>query len=438
MPANGLLMIAPVWPGKEKSLADTLNVIGNDITGRRTPNDVPWIDFPGCSSIHFARLALFPDPVAGTGRARLLLATDFDGTLHEHLRELFARTRQPDRIWGRLVGYDGPDQFIPFVENHQVPPEAYYRAFPDVSLGTMRDAIALESAFHARLTAPNPAEVCPSLPDALRIVQAGARVRDWLKRPFIVIPRALLAAGEVLGLMARHGIRAVFTAALRINATLNRVGWIRLSNILFFNQPQGRPHSFSQADPCWRAQPVPAGYPPEDAVLQNQLTLVTEIAPGQAPRLAAVLALIDLYGRRLSSRGSLVGISTIHTVRWAMIDQDTRLLLVSNYDNTWESYIDEFAEMILSGLDAIWQSAPDYPTAGAQDVAALKQFLRRHQVPANVFYSAVPKRSVLALTKTLEFATWLKLVFRWINPGPATIEGDPSATKPLTATEPGR
>ena len=86
--------------------------------------------------------------------------------------------------------------------------------------------------------------------------------------------------------------------------------------------------------------------------------------------------------------------------------------MVSNYDNTWENYIDEFAEMILSGLDALWHSAPDYPEAGAQDVAALKQFLRRHQVPANAFYSAVPETSVLNLQHTLEFVAWFGPLIR--------------------------
>ena len=42
--------------------------------------------------------------------------------------------------------------------------------------------------------------------------------------------------------------------------------------------------------------------------------------------------------------------------------------------------------------------------AGAQDLAALKQFLRVHQAPANVFYSAYPEASVLNLRDDLEFA----------------------------------
>jgi len=130
-----------------------------------------------------------------------------------------------------------------------------------------------------------------------------------------------------------------------------------------------------------------------------------------------VLALIDLYGRRLSTPGSLVGISTIHTVRWALLDGGKRVLLASNYDGTWENYIDEFAEMILSGLNALWTSAPDFPLAGAQDVAALKQFLRSHQVAANVFYSAYPATSVANLKQDLEFAFWFGWLVRHLTHG---------------------
>ena len=69
------------------------------------------------------------------------------------------------------------------------------------------------------------------------------------------------------------------------------------------------------------------------------------------------MAAIDSYAKRLAPPGSLIGISTIHFVKWLVIDDGRRLMMVSDYDGSWESYIDEFAEMILSGLDAIWETA---------------------------------------------------------------------------------
>ena len=86
---------------------------------------------------------------------------------------------------------------------------------------------------------------------------------------------------------------------------------------------------------------------------------------------------------------------TIHFVKWLLIDDGRRLMMVSDYDGSWESYIDEFAEMILSGLDAIWETSCGYPPDGARDLPAFKRFLRSHQVPAEIFFSAYPEETVL-------------------------------------------
>ena len=76
-------------------------------------------------------------------------------------------------------------------------------------------------------------------------------------------------------------------------------------------------------------------------------------------------------------------------------------MLVSDYDGSWESYIDEFAEMILSGLEAIWETAEGFPPGGARDLPAFKQFLRGGQVPSEVFFSAYPEETVLNVINDL-------------------------------------
>ena len=143
----------------------------------------------------------------------------------------------------------------------------------------------------------------------------------------------------------------------------------------------------------------------EDVVTQNQLTLDhASCVPGQVDRVRAVMAAIDSYAKRLAPPGSLIGISTIHFVRWLLIDDGRRLMMVSDYDGSWESYIDEFAEMILSGLDAIWETSYGYPPDGARDLPAFKRFLRSHQVPSEVFYSAYPEETVLNIVNDRAFA----------------------------------
>ena len=88
----------------------------------------------------------------------------------------------------------------------------------------------------------------------------------------------------------------------------------------------------------------------EDAVTQNQLTLVTSIGPGGRARVEAVLALIDAYARRLTPPGSLAGISTIHFVRWLVFDGGRRLTMVSDYDGSWEAAaVDALGGLVVEG-----------------------------------------------------------------------------------------
>jgi hypothetical protein len=229
--------------------------------------------------------------------------------------------------------------------------------------------------------------------------------------------------------VTRSGVENVIRAGLQIVASLNRYPLFRLLNRLTGNRmpPRQSPYSSVPLDNCAvvaaRApsdaaiakldQPPPTFR--EDVVAQNQLTLVTVIKPGHVDKVRAVMAAIDAYAKRLAPPGSLIGISTIHFVRWLIIDDNCRLLMISDYDGSWESYIDEFAEMILSGLDAIWDSSEEYPPDGARDLPAFKGFLRSHQIASEVFFSAYPDQTVLNIVTDLALAR--ELANRPIDPG---------------------
>lgn len=414
MPDRGLQVLAPVRPGREEALREVLNAFGHDVRGVRSPPDAPRVEVERMPCLHFFRLALLEDPDGGPGRKRLLLATDFDGTLEAHVASLASLTRGAESIWGACEGYPGPGGLGTFIEAHTLRPDAYYLAYPGVSLGRCRGALSLLDRFEQSLAHARAAEVYREWPDVRDLIEWVSVPGRALSRAGVAGWRAVRGGSEVVSLMRGLGVSTVIEAAKRINATLDRVGWIRASNRLLGNGPSPRRHAYSEV----MSGPPPAmdahGGPPEDVILQNQLTLATEVMPGGLAVLRAVLGLIDIFARRLSPPGSLVGIGTIHSVRWTLLDGGRRLLMVSHYDGTWESYIDEFAEMILSGLDALWSSAPDYPMAGAADVPALKAFLRRHQVPANAFYSAYPEATVTRVGDGLTFERrWGRLILRW-------------------------
>jgi hypothetical protein len=302
-------------------------------------------------------------------------------------------------IWGRCEGYTTDARFADFVRAHAVQAGAFYIAFRNESLRSIRDGVD-------RRDARRPGGAAATEPVAPTLIRRIADGLQWLIR-------AAPLPGDLLAAVFRHGPGNVLWAGTTIVASLGRIRVWRWFNRITGNRLPARrsPYSSVVVDGCAAYAPLAPGdeVPSsglelgaafrEDTVTQNQLTLVTVVDPRHRRRAAAVLAAIDSYARRLSPPGSLVGISTIHFVRWLLIDEGRRLVMLSDYDGSWESYIDEFAEMILSGLDAIWSTSLGFPPDGARDLPAFKRFLRSHQVPAEVFYSAYPEETVLNIQK---------------------------------------
>jgi hypothetical protein len=396
-----LTVLVPICQGEEESLRAILRPIGDDIRGKRLDArvGVPRVDFPRSRRIHFARFAILADPDRGLDRKRLLYSANYDGELEDHLSELMAITSDMDAIWGRCEGYAGVGAFPTFVREHTHEPDTFYIAFRSETADSIRDAIAI------RRRKQTPGDADSSGAPAVR-GRSSRSIAGTLER----LVRALPIAVDVFSAVMQLGVLDVVRGAQQIVASLNRYPLFRVLNRLTGNRMPSRksPYSSVWLDNCAMPAPLVPGdevtsesdrqTPPtfrEDVVRQNQLTLVTVVRPGHIRRVRAVTAAIDSYSKRLAPPGSLIGISTIHFVKWLVIDDGRRLMMVSDYDGSWESYIDEFAEMILSGLDALWETSYDYPPDGARDLPAFKRFLRSHQVPSEVFFSAYPDQTVL-------------------------------------------
>ena len=407
-------MLAAIRPGEEEPLRAVLRPIGDDIKGKRLEAGAvgPRIEFRHSRHIHFARFVILDEPDRGRDRKRLLYSANYDGELESHLAELIAITPDMDAIWGRVEGYTGPAAFAAFIRAHTQEPEAFYVAFRDETVERLHDAIAFRRLAQTLIDEASSASLDTLLP------RLSSRAPAWATGgalPSMVAAierlfRALPIVADVSRAIARSGVGNVVRGAQRIIASLDRDPLLRWLNSLTGNRlpPQRSPYSSVWLDHCAVPVPLvpgdemPSGrnhqIPPtfrEDVIAQNQLTLVTVVMPGQVDRVRAVMSAIDAYAKRLSPSGSLMGISTIHFVKWLVIDNGRRLMMVSDYDGSWESYIDEFAEMILSGLDAIWETSYGYPPDGARDLPSFKRFLRSHQVPAEIFFSAYPEQTVL-------------------------------------------
>ncbi|GGJ22493.1 hypothetical protein [Neoroseomonas lacus] len=100
--------------------------------------------------------------------------------------------------------------------------------------------------------------------------------------------------------------------------------------------------------------------------------------------------------------GGLLGLSIIHFARWVMIRRDQwpdlgqgrptmrndYMLFISNFNGTWDQYIDAFSDGIPNGLDLFWYSSTKYP--GSIPISPFKAYIRANQVDNDYYYNATP------------------------------------------------
>ena len=142
----------------------------------------------------------------------------------------------------------------------------------------------------------------------------------------------------------------------------------------------------------------------EDFIAQNHMANMSDVKPGFARRnaLKAILLLANINAR-LSTKGLLAGIPSIHFAHWALLDGGRRLLFCSNFDGSWENYLDDFIDKANKGLTGIWGNTIGFPRTrwlfwdGATNAARFKAIARNKQVPSSVWYSAYRKLTVQAI-----------------------------------------
>jgi len=75
-------------------------------------------------------------------------------------------------------------------------------------------------------------------------------------------------------------------------------------------------------------------------------------------------------------------------------------MFLSNFDGSWESYLDDFIEKVSHGLTAVWSSCDGFPPArfligeGATHGPEFKAWARASMHPTLVWYQAYPTLGV--------------------------------------------
>ncbi len=118
----------------------------------------------------------------------------------------------------------------------------------------------------------------------------------------------------------------------------------------------------------------------------SELTLIAPFAEGGAERLRAFLQLRD------GNFDDTDRVGTVHDMRFVFLDNDTKLLFATAYDDAWDPYIDDFATKVPDELDLFMCNCVGWPGTRSPSV---KEWIAKYQIAADGWYVANPDLTVV-------------------------------------------
>ena len=143
----------------------------------------------------------------------------------------------------------------------------------------------------------------------------------------------------------------------------------------------------------------------ENVLAQNHMISITRRKPGAIRSFTSRLVfwgLGQLVGY-VFAPGRLGEIGTIHFARWVTPPGTRDVIFLSNYDGSWESYLEDFITRAHAGLTAVWSNTMGFPRTenllekGATDGERFKRYARRSMIPTLFWYCAYPDLTTTAI-----------------------------------------
>ncbi|HEY7033791.1 MAG TPA: hypothetical protein VH482_20815 [Thermomicrobiales bacterium] len=396
-------IIARIRSAAIGQLDELLTTMGNGVANGAV------IPFTQLSQLHFARILILEESAGAGGESTppyLVFLSDIDGSLDRYLRDLVASARTGlDDIFSHCEGYPAAsaltdDSRIAFLRARTVKAQTTYANRPGRTVQQVHQDAALREAIQDFLDRPGqnwssrrPAEIRGAIQEFVNQEPTLA----WARTP----PPA-------------SGLRDLIRGRLRLVAVPLLL--LLLSPVIILGLPFWLLllRKRERRDPARHIRPDPARVASlaslEDRAVQNPFAGVGFLKSGRFRLLSArgVLWLVNYGTRNIYTKGQLSGVRTIHFARWVLIDDQRRLIFASNYDGSLESYMDEFIDKVAWGLNAVFSNGVGYPKTdwlilhGAKDETAFKDYLRVHQIPTRVWYSAYPRLTAVNIARNAD------------------------------------
>jgi hypothetical protein len=360
-----LTFIAQVDPGKAAQLRELLQQIRDTL---ETNTDVPFRDL---KMLHYASFVLHEShPAYGP---YLVFENNFDGDLDSYLKELSLHAASGlHRIYAcckdyRVQSGDDRQGIMDYLKVRVVRPNAYHIGNTGRSVQRIIEEQKLRDALEVSADSlgkdgklKTPGELFKALQSSassdrnfgsLPAVGPRQSFHDWFVPYARLVGFVLLALAIVVGIgWFRFPLGLIFLVTVIVLLLL----WLRYLESKDSVQ-------LDAANSNNLAELVKN----EDRrrSVQNQMASITIVKNGWLRRalLRAVLGAVNLLARAQATHGKLSGIPSIHFAHWSLIDGGRRLLFLSNFDGSWENYLDDFIDKAHHGLTAVWSNTFGFP-----------------------------------------------------------------------------
>ena len=402
-PQSSFMILATITPSRETDLRRLLAGMNYE-PGLLNPLNT-LVPFGQFSRLHFARIVILDDQtlnditVYGLPRVDyptyLAFLGDCDGPAEELLAELVMQASDGLRsIFEHCDEYRADADLLAWIKAHSVSPAANYVNWTGRTVRQVGEEETLHQCLE-KFIQDNSASMRAMQPE---------QIRNELRR---------FVASE------REDGRLTLTppeptpSGWQIRNFCNLVGMPILLAALSPLLLVALPFFLFQLRRCERSDPevaprVDPGHADllsslEDHGVTNQFSAMGSLKPGLFRRVTMILVLaaIDYTARHIFNHGRLARVTSIQFARWVFLDDKRRVIFASNYDGSLESYMDDFINKVGFGLNIVFSNGIGYPRTnwlvlnGAKDEQKFKDYLRRHQMPTQVWYNAHPGLTAL-------------------------------------------
>jgi hypothetical protein len=463
---DALTVIVPVQGEKkedEEALKKLLGEVGDDVQHN------PHLRFDGLGMPHFLSWSFLPgerDERGAEGPPRLVFEANFHGLTEQFLEEFYLKLGETlkEQIYRRCGSRTWSDQegFKDFFLDSARKTELLFESYRGLSASKIDNDDKVHWFFHKLLARDRTLGAEQGTPEEgseddriERLVQAShRRAQEAIQAPGgegrHLLDFSADQESRFERLKKRRAVRiALFVPILPVvGMVLGLLAYEVLRTALSDRKERrmsGAPRPEPEADAKAKAREEQLAriQHREDYQAQNHLTLYVELKTGLLRHLYLRLTLFmwNYLAKNWFTEGSLAGIEGIHFARWVILDNGWQwwpaptkqgrprrlsilrkrhsLLFLSNYDGSWEPYLDSFIDRASLGLTSIWCNTEGFPKTrlrwntsgkfpyvtlvmGAQREEEFKQWARQHQLLTTLWYSRHPDKSVSNIRRSRE------------------------------------